>query len=136
MVEIWDTSALIVAMRHDDARRALADALVDDAVAVTETITLEYLNGARTLAEYDLDRARLGAFRQVPTLPSDWQRALDVHRRLAAIGAGHQRSVQVVDLVIAAAAERAGMRIAHVDADYERIAAITGQTQRRLPWTA
>jgi predicted nucleic acid-binding protein len=136
MVELWDTSALIVATRHADARRELADALADDDVAITESITLEYLNGARTLGEYDRDRARLGAFRQVVTVPSDWQRALDVHHRLAATGAGHQRSVQLVDLVTAAAAERVGYAIVHVDQDYERIAAITGQSVRRLPWVA
>ena len=135
MAELWDTSALIVAMRHDEARRELADALAGDDVAITESITLEYLNGARTLEEYDRDRTRLGAFRQVVTVPSDWQRALDIHRRLAASGAGHQRSVQLVDLVTAAAAERVGFAVVHVDQDYERIAAITGQPVRRLPWT-
>ena len=136
MVELWDTSALIVALRNEDARRLLADALADDAVAVTEAITLEYLNGARTLDEYDRERARLGALRQVPTTPADWQRALDVHRRLAANGAGHQRSVQLLDLLIAAVAERAGYAVVHVDSDYERIATITGQPTRQLPWSA
>jgi predicted nucleic acid-binding protein len=136
MVEVWDTSALIVAARHPDARAVLADALAKDEVAITEAITLEYLNGARSLADYDRDRARLGAFRQLDTTPSDWQRALDVHRRLAAIGAGHQRSVQVLDLVIAAVAERAGCAVVHVDQDYDLIGAITGQAVRRLPWRA
>jgi predicted nucleic acid-binding protein len=136
MVELWDTSALIVASRHDEARLELADALANDDVAITEPIVLEYLNGSRTIAEYDRDRARLGAFRRLVTMPADWERALDVHRRLAERGAGHQRSVQLVDLVIAAVAERAGLPLVHVDEDYERIASITGQTTRKLPWTA
>jgi predicted nucleic acid-binding protein len=33
----------------------------------------------------------------------------------------------LVDLVIAAVAESNGYRIVHLDADYERIAALTGQ---------
>jgi predicted nucleic acid-binding protein len=135
MVEVWDTSALIVAARHPDARAALADALANDEVAVTEAIVLEYLNGARTLDEYDRERARLGALRQVATTAVDWNRALEVHRRLAAEGAGHQRSVRLVDLIIAAVAERVGLAIVHVDQDFERVASITGQATRPLPWS-
>ena len=135
MVEVWDTSALIVAARHPDARAALADALANDEVAVTEAIVLEYLNGARTLDEYDRERARLGALRQVATTAVDWNRALEVHRRLAAEGAGHQRSVRFVDLIIAAVAERVGLAIVHVDQDFERVASITGQATRPLPWS-
>src|SRR5215203_1858805 len=113
MVEIWDASALIVAARHDEARRAFAEALADDEVAVTEPILLEYLNGARNLAEYDQIRTRLTALHVVATTAADWQRALDVHRELAASGAAHQRSVRLVDLIIAAVAERVGYAVVH-----------------------
>lgn len=136
MLEIWDTSALIVAARHDDARRAYADALTSDEVATTEPIILEFLNGARNLAEYDRWEAGLRALPRIEASSRDWQRAFEVHRLLAASGAAHQRSVRLVDLVIAAVAERAGLRVVHVDADYERIAGVTGQPVRRLPWAA
>jgi predicted nucleic acid-binding protein len=132
MVEIWDTSALIVAARTTSAAGQLADALADDTLGLTEPILLEYLNGARQLEEYDLFEARLRAARLFETTPEDWRRALEVHRRLAGLGAGHQRSVRIVDLIIAAVAERVGCPIVHVDEDYERIASITGQAQRRL----
>lgn len=132
MIEIWDTSALIVAARSETAARALGDALADDSVAITEPILIEYLNGARNLKEYDRFDVRLRAVRMLETTPADWRRALDVHRQLAASGAGHQWSVRIVDLIIAAVAERSAMPVVHVDEDYERVAAITGQPTRRL----
>jgi len=132
MLEVWDTSALIVAAREKSAARVLADALADDDVALTEPILLEYLNGARRLSEYDLFETRLRAARLVETTPIDWQRALSVHRQLAASGPGHQRSVRLVDLIVAAVAERLGYPIVHVDEDYERIASLTGQPTRHL----
>ena len=133
MIEIWDTSALIVAAREPAAAARLADALLEDAVAITEPILIEYLNGARNVAEYDRFQIHLSAARQIETTPRDWRRALEVHRQLASSGAGHQRSVREVDLIIAAVAENNACPIVHVDEDYERIAAITGQPTRRLP---
>ena len=132
MLEVWDTSALVVAAREGSAARVLADALADDAVALTEPILLEYLNGARQLQEYDRFETQLRAARVLETLPIDWQRALSVHRQVAASGPGHQRSVRLVDLIVAAVAERFGYSIVHVDEDYERIASITGQATRNL----
>jgi len=132
MVEIWDTSALIVAARDARAGRLLADALGDDAVGLTEPILLEYLNGARQLAEYDLFESRLRAARLFEATPEDWRRVLEVHRDLAALGPGHQRSVRLVDLIVAAVAERNGCPVVHVDEDYDRIASVTGQSTHRL----
>lgn len=133
MIEVWDTSALILAARSPaTAGRRLADALGDDEVALTEPILLEYLNGARNMAEYDRFDQALRAGRLLATDEGAWQRALEVHRQLAESGPGHQRSVRLVDLIIAAVAEANGFPIVHVDADYERIASITGQPTRRL----
>jgi predicted nucleic acid-binding protein len=132
VIELWDTSALIVAAQDRAAAGLLAEALADDAVGLTEPILLEYLNGARSLDEYDRFATLLGAARQFETTPEDWRRALEVHRELAGMGASHQRSVRIIDLIIAAVAERNGCPIVHVDEDYERIASITGQRQRRL----
>lgn len=132
MNEVWDTSAVILATREPTLRGAWREAMADDEVAVTDAIVLEFLNGARTLAEYDRVAAGLEAVRRLPTLPADWTRALEVHRQLAAQGPGHQRAVRLVDLLVAAGAERAGLTIVHVDRDYERIAGLTGQPVRWL----
>lgn len=130
MIELYDTSALILAARDPAAAAELADAVAIDEVAVSEPILLEYLNGARNLAEYDRFAEGLRATHVVDTDAADWARALTVHRALAASGAGHQRSVRLVDLVIAAAAERHGLPIVHYDEDYERIARVTAQPTR------
>lgn len=133
MIEVWDTSALILAARDPRVGAVLGEALAEDEVAITEPILLEYLNGARNSAEYDRFDQALRAARLLSTTPGDWERALSVHRGLAASGPGHQRSVRLVDLIVAAAAERHGFPVAHCDRDYERIAGTTGQPTR---WVA
>ena len=130
MIELWDTSALILAARDPRAGEQLADALAADEVALCEPILIEYLNGARNADEYDRYEAALRAARVVSTEAEDWQHALDVHRELARRGAGLQRSVRLPDLIIAAVAARESMPIVHCDADYDRVSAITGQASR------
>jgi predicted nucleic acid-binding protein len=133
MIELWDTSALILAARDASIAAGLADALANDEVAICEAVLLEYLNGARNVTEYDRFDEVLRAVRLLSTTTDDWQRALAVHRMLANSGPGHQRSVRLVDLIVAAVAERHGYPVAHVDRDYERIAGLTGQPVR---WVA
>lgn len=53
------------------------------------------------------------------------QRARDVQVRMAA--RGHHRAAGVIDLLTAAVAEHHGAVILHYDADFEHIAAATGQ---------
>jgi predicted nucleic acid-binding protein len=133
VIELWDTSALILAARDSRVAAGLGEALAGDEVAITEPVLLEYLNGARNAAEYARFDETLRAARLLSTTAADWQRALEVHRLLAGTGPGHQRSVRLVDLIVAAAAERHHFPIAHCDRDYERIAALTGQATR---WVA
>ena len=130
MIELFDTSALILAARESAAAAILAEAVAADEVAISEPILLEYLNGARNLVEYDRFAEGLRATHVITTTVDDWARALEVHRALASSGAGHQRSVRLPDLIIAAAAERHGLPIVHYDEDYDRIAAITHQAAR------
>lgn len=132
MIEVYDTSALILAARDPAVAGELADALNADDVAITEPILLEYLNGARNLGEYDRFDVALRSARILPTTPEAWQRALAVHRLLAQSGAGHQRSVRLVDLIVAAVAELYGHPVVHCDEDYERIARLTHQSTRRV----
>jgi predicted nucleic acid-binding protein len=130
VIELVDTSVLILAARRPGIGAMLTDKLAADEVAVCEPILLEYLNGARNLDEYArFDRA-LRATRVLHAGQADWQRVLEVHRQLAASGPGHQRSVRMIDLVIAAVAETHDVPIVHYDEDYDRIAAITGQPTR------
>ena len=98
-----------------------------DALVVCEMVLIEYLMGARSGAHFDQLRDALDAMRTVATEPVDWQRAISVQRALSWQTGGGQRSVKVPDLLIAAVAERAGLRLVHYDEDYDRIAAVTGQ---------
>jgi predicted nucleic acid-binding protein len=62
-----------------------------------------------------------------PIRERELTRALWVYEKLSARGGEHQRSVKHADLLIAAAAEAAGMPVLHYDEDYDRIAGITGR---------
>jgi predicted nucleic acid-binding protein len=130
MTELWDTSALILAARDRMVGAELAEALAADEVAISEPILLEYLNGARNIDEYHRFAEAFGATRVLETSPQAWRRALGVHALLAETGAGHQRSVRLVDLIVAAVAEQRGFAIVHCDEDYERIARLTMQPTR------
>jgi hypothetical protein len=48
------------------------------------------------------------------------------------VGGLHHRSVKIADLIIAAAAEAAGATVLHYDADFDRIAGVTGQAVQRI----
>jgi hypothetical protein len=130
LIQLFDTSALIVAARDAGAGRVLADALAADEVALSEPILLEYLNGARDAPEYRRFEAGLRATRLVHTTDADWARALEIHRELAARDPGLQRTVRMPALIIAATAARQGLPVVHHDPDFEAIAAVTGQPTR------
>jgi predicted nucleic acid-binding protein len=68
---------------------------------------------------------------EAPITPEVLRRALRVAREMA--GAGLHRGAKPVDLVIAAAAEAADLVVLHYDADYDRIARVTGQP---VEWVA
>ena len=67
----------------------------------------------------------------VPDADDIRDRALDVQHNVSA--RGELRAVKLPDLLIAATAERHGLAVIHYDADYDRIAAITGQA---VEWVA
>jgi predicted nucleic acid-binding protein len=128
--ELIDTSALILGVRDPSLRGWLADAIAKDQVVLCDIVALEYLMGARNAADYARLELALGGFRWAETERADWQRAREIDRALAGQGTGHQRSVRIPDLLIAAIGERTALPIAHYDEDYDRIASITGQPTR------
>ena len=130
MSELVDTSALILGTRDERVRPWLIDAVAKDDVILCDIVALEFLMRARTADDYARLELALAGFRWAETVPADWRRAREVHRALAGQGAGHQRSVRIPDLLIAAIGEREGLSVAHYDEDYDRIAAITGQPTR------
>jgi len=127
VIQAVDTSVLILRERNPQVAEWFRGQLLADALAVCDMVSMEYLFGARSGRHYDELRESLAAMRQVPIGTSDWQRALAIQRTLAHQTGGGQRAVKLPDLLIAAAAERAGLPLVHYDEDYERIAAVTGQ---------
>lgn len=100
-----------------------------DQLGICEQARLEILWSARSIDDYESLAEELSALRPIPIDASTFGRALEVQRLLARSGGLHHRSVKIADLVIAAAAESAGATVLHYDADYERIAAVTGQPE-------
>ena len=80
--------------------------------------------GSRNAREWDQSMADLAVFELVETSADHLRRARQVQRLLAA---RRQRGRKVPDLLIAAAAERAGLIVLHYDADFDQIARVTGQ---------
>jgi predicted nucleic acid-binding protein len=89
------------------------------------TITdLEVGYSARNEHEWDELTGALTAFAPIESTAAHHRRALQVQRMLAARS---QRGRKIPDLLIAAAGEEQGLTILHYDADYDLIAAVTGQ---------
>ena len=85
---------------------------------------LEVGYSARSATEWDRLADALELFVLVETTAEHVKRARQVQRLLAA---KHQRGRKVPDLLIAAAAEAADLTVLHYDADFDRIADVTGQ---------
>jgi len=85
---------------------------------------LEVGYSARSAAELDQLAEALAVFELVETTADHVRRARQVQRLLAS---KHQRGRKIPDLLIAAAAEARNLGVLHYDADFDRIAAVTGQ---------
>jgi predicted nucleic acid-binding protein len=88
------------------------------------TVDLEVVFASRARDVADVIEERM-ALPEAPITPSVMDRALQVAGLLAARRA--HRGAKPADLVIAAAAEAAGLVVLHYDDDYDRIASVTNQ---------
>jgi hypothetical protein len=87
-------------------------------------IDLEVVCGSRSRDVSEVIAER-NAMAEAPITQAVMERALQVARLMAE--AVSHRGAKPVDLVIAAAAEAAGLAVLHYEEDYDRIAAVTGQ---------
>ncbi len=122
---LWlaDKSALARLDRQPVADR-LGPLLLDGLVATSPIIDLEVLYSARSLSDYESLLAQRRALPSYPITQETTDRAIEVQYLLAQRG---QHRVPLPDLLIAAVAEVNNLTVIHYDADYERIAAVTGQ---------
>jgi hypothetical protein len=122
---IADKSALA---RLGDSRvsAVLAPLILAGEVATCSVVELEVLYSARSYADLARTRAtRSRAFTLVPMTQADFDRATVVMQELARRGL--HRAVGLPDLLISAVAEREHLTVLHYDADYDHVAAVTGQ---------
>jgi predicted nucleic acid-binding protein len=127
-----DTSAH-ARSQHAMVRAIIAGLIADRAAATCMTVDLEAgysgrdLRDVRTVAERRAPSAerRRELYVVLPISEAIADRARDVQVRMAA--RGHHRAAGVIDLLTAAVAEHHGAVILHYDADFEHVAATTGQ---------
>ena len=120
---LLDTSVL-TRLRRSEVRGAIESRTQRGELARAGICDLELGFSARSVAEWDETVEDLEAFELVETTAEHVRRARQVQRLLAA---RHQRGRKVPDLLVAAAAEADGLTVMHYDADFDRIAAVTGQ---------
>lgn len=120
-----DKSALTRRDTRPEARGVLEPLLLAGEVATCGIVDLELLYSATSRATY---RALSEALRGMPRAPLEEacvKRALQVQAMLAEHS--QHRAVPLPDLLVAACAEQAELTVLHYDADFERIAELTGQ---------
>jgi predicted nucleic acid-binding protein len=93
-------------------------------LARTSMTDLEIGFSASNAGERDRLVVALGAFRRIDVEAHHFDRAQQVQRQLAADGL---KGRKVPDLLIAAVAEATSLTVLHYDADFDHIAAVTGQ---------
>jgi predicted nucleic acid-binding protein len=120
-----DNSVLIRTAKAPVAAR-IEPMIVSGMLAICAMTDLELLFGARSGKEHRARREEIGLrFAHVAIDQSVMDRAVEVQGLLA--DRGQHRGANVPDLVVAAAAERAGLTVLHYDADFELIATVTRQ---------
>ncbi len=124
-VYLADTSVYVLRTRHDSVRRRFEQLLMAGRLAACQMTALEFLNNAPDRLGYETLDGALRAQRWLDVTTAAMDRALEVHRALAE--ASQHRHFRLPDLIIAATAELHGATVLHYDADYDRIAHITGQ---------
>ena len=124
-VYLADKSALTRRETRPEVRDVIEPLLLAGRIATCGIVDLELLFSAPDPATYAELATVLRALPRVPVTDSAVDRALEVQGLLAA--RSQHRAVPLPDLMIAACAERAALTVLHYDADYDRIAEITGQ---------
>ncbi|HEY2638301.1 MAG TPA: PIN domain-containing protein [Streptosporangiaceae bacterium] len=114
---------------HAIVRAIIAGLIADRAAATCVTVDLEAGYSGRDFTDVrEIARRRKELYVVLPISELIADRARDIQIRMAA--RGHHRAAGVIDLMTAAVAEHHGAVVLHYDADFEHIAATTGQPHR------
>ncbi len=117
----------VIARAHKPAVAAAFEPKVLGGLVASCSITdLEHLFSARSGEEHRARRTDIELrFAHVPLDQATLDRTIEVQGLLA--DKGQHRAASIPDLVVAAAAERAGLTVLHYDADFDLIATVTEQ---------
>ena len=119
-----DTSAL-VRVGQQQVGAVLRPLVAQGQVALCAPVAFELVFSARTAADVERTLNEVAGYPSVPVRNGTFARALEVQALLA--GRSQHRGLSLVDLLVAAAAEAAGVVVLHYDADFEAVAGLTGQ---------
>ena len=131
-MELADTSAWTNRHKNPAVLADFESRLIAGRIATCPIVRLELLWSTRDGCEFRGRRTRLTALTDIAIGPREWDRATDVFAFLADAGPLHHRRVALPDLLVAAAAELAGMPVCHYNRDFDVIAEITGQPLRAI----
>jgi predicted nucleic acid-binding protein len=124
LTHLLDTSVL-TRLHEPAVREAIEPRAQRGELARAGISDLEIGFSARNDAEWDRLADAVEVFELVESTAEHVRRARQTQRLLAS---RHQRGRKVPDLLIAAAAEARGLTVLHYDADFDLIAATTGQS--------
>jgi hypothetical protein len=119
-----DKSAL-ARLRHPPVAAALLPLIAEGQLAMCGVLDLELLYSARSHQDFVATRAELAGYPRFDVVQADFDRAIEVMEALAR--RGQHRAAGLPDLLLAAVAERHGVTLLHYDADFDLLAAVTGQ---------
>jgi predicted nucleic acid-binding protein len=126
LTHLLDTSVL-TRLREPAVREAIEERAQRGELARAGISDLEVGFSARNAAEWDRLADAMEVFELVGSTAEHVRRARQAQRLLAS---RHQRGRKVPDLLVAAAAEARSLTVLHYDADFDLIAAVTGQSCR------
>lgn len=127
-VYLADKSALTRRETRPEVRAVIEPLLHGGCIATCAIVDLELLYSASSPAVYEKLATVLRSLPRMPVSEAVLDRALEVQGSLAK--RSQHRAVPLPALIVAACAEVAGLTVLHYDADYDRIAAVTGQPVR------
>lgn len=122
-----DTSVLS-RLRNPDVAGLVAGLIRERVAATCDTIEMEVVYSGRSAEHIRLiTEQRAKQYLHLPMSATVMNRARKVQVRMGL--RGHHRAAGVIDLMTAATAQEYGAVMLHYDADFEHIAATTGQAQ-------
>lgn len=116
---------------HPSIAAAWVEAAADRRLLTCSVVRYELLYSTQDLSRFYALAEQLAAYRDLPITAATHRAAHAAMRELAAAGPLHHR-VPLSDLLIAAAAQEAGVPVVHCDAHFDRIATVLAVESRWL----